>query len=83
MSLRKELDLTQKQIADALDVTEQTVRNWEQGKSIPRLTIPQMKTLCRLLQRSIEDVPDNFGPIEQSTGAASNNPSAQNGDDLN
>lgn len=73
--LRKELDLTQKQIADALDVTEQTIRNWEQGKSIPRLTIPQMKVLCRLLQRPIEDVPDNFGPM-QSAETAHNNLSA-------
>jgi DNA-binding XRE family transcriptional regulator len=61
VSLRKELDLTQKDIADALGVTQQTVRNWEQGKAIPRLTIPQTKVLCRLLKRPIEGVPDHFG----------------------
>jgi DNA-binding XRE family transcriptional regulator len=83
VSLRKELDLTQKQIADALAVTEQTVRNWEQGKSIPKLTIPQMKILCKLLQRPIEAIPDNFGPIEQSAETAPNSPSASNSDDLN
>lgn len=62
MVLRKELELTQKDIADALGVTEQTVRNWEQGNSVPKLTIAQMKTLCRLLKRPIEEMPDNFGP---------------------
>lgn len=62
-NLRQELNLTQKRIADELGVTEQTVRNWEQGKAVPRLTITQMKTLCRLLQRPIEDVPEAFGPI--------------------
>jgi DNA-binding XRE family transcriptional regulator len=61
VSLRKELDLTQKAIADALGVTEQTVRNWEQGKAIPRLTISQTKVLCKLLQRPIECIPDTFG----------------------
>lgn len=61
VSLRKELDLTQKDVADALGVTEQTVRNWEQGKAIPRLTIPQTKVLCKLLQRPIELLPDHFG----------------------
>ncbi|QYO63045.1 helix-turn-helix transcriptional regulator [Leptolyngbya sp. 7M] len=83
VSLRKELDLTQKDIADALDVTEQTVRNWEQGKSTPKLTIPQMKTLCRLLQRPIEDIPDDFGPKTQSGETAHNNPAVHQDDDLN
>lgn len=62
-ALREELKLTQKRIADELGVTEQTVRNWEQGKAIPKLTIPQMKNLCRLLKRSIEDLPDDLGPV--------------------
>jgi DNA-binding XRE family transcriptional regulator len=65
VSLRKELDLTQRAIAEALGVTEQTVRNWEQGKAIPRLTIPQTKVLCRLLKRPIESIPDHFGEDNQ------------------
>lgn len=66
VSLRKELDLTQKHVADAIGVTEQTVRNWEQGKAVPRLTISQMKALCKLLKRPIEEIPDNFGPKQNS-----------------
>lgn len=71
VKLRERLELTQKQVADALGVTEQTVRNWEQGKAIPRLTIPQMKTLCRLLQMPIEEVPDNLGPALPSENISS------------
>jgi DNA-binding XRE family transcriptional regulator len=73
VKLREKLELTQKQVADALGVTEQTVRNWEQGKAIPRLTIPQMKILCKLLQLPIEEVPDNFGSNPASTEGFPNN----------
>ena len=62
VALRLESGLTQKQIADELGVSEQTVRNWEQGKHPPRLTIPQVKKLCRLLQKELSELPDNFGP---------------------
>jgi DNA-binding XRE family transcriptional regulator len=68
VSLRKELDLTQKAVAEALGVTEQTVRNWEQGKAIPRLTIPQTKVLCKLLRKPIESIPDNFGEDDRPGG---------------
>ncbi len=63
VQLRRELDLTQKQVAEALEVSEQTIRNWENGRTVPQLTIPQVKRLCRLLRRSLDDVPDYFGPI--------------------
>lgn len=60
--LRIEAGLTQRDIAAALGVSEQTVRNWEQGKHDPRLTIPQVKKLCRLLKKSLDELPDSFGP---------------------
>lgn len=66
VQIRKELNLTQKKVADELGISEQTVRNWENGKTNPQLTVPQMKRLCMLLQRSIEEVPDYFGPIENA-----------------
>ena len=66
VALRIEAGLTQKQIADGLGVSEQTVRNWEQGKHPPRLTIPQVKKLCSLLHKSLDELPDNFGPPESS-----------------
>lgn len=62
VKLREKRDLTQKKIAETLGVTEQTVRNWEQGKAVPKLTIAQTKALCRLLNLSIEELPDSLGP---------------------
>lgn len=61
MRLRKLRHLTQKELADALGVTENTVANWERGRAIPKLTPSQFKTLLKVLQISLEDLPDDFG----------------------
>jgi transcriptional regulator with XRE-family HTH domain len=60
VSLRLEAGLTQKQLATALEVTEQTVRNWEQGKVEARFTLLQIKQLCLLLGKSLDELPDGF-----------------------
>ncbi len=57
MRLRKRLGLTQKQIADAVDVTDQTVSNWKAGRFEPRLTISQVQALCRVLQCTLDELP--------------------------
>lgn len=62
VKLREQLGLTQKQVAEALQVSEQTVRNWEHGKTVPSLTISQTKRLCALLGKPIEEIPEYFGP---------------------
>jgi DNA-binding XRE family transcriptional regulator len=72
VKLRERVDLTQKQIAEALGVTEQTVRNWEHGRVEPRLTIPQVKTLCRLLQCPLDQLPDQLGPGPMQTSTEAN-----------
>jgi transcriptional regulator with XRE-family HTH domain len=60
--LRTLQQLTQKELADALGVTQDTVANWESGRAIPRLTIPQFKTLLKVLQVTPEELPDDFSP---------------------
>jgi DNA-binding XRE family transcriptional regulator len=63
--LRKRLGLTQKQVADSVGVTDQTVSNWEAGRFEPRLTISQMQALCRVLQCSLDELP-SFTDAEKS-----------------
>ncbi len=63
VSLRRKRKITQKALAQALDVSEQTVRNWEHGKSEPTLSVRQFKTLCQQLGiERVDEVPDSFGP---------------------
>jgi transcriptional regulator with XRE-family HTH domain len=60
--LRTLQNLTQKELADILGVTQDTVANWERGRAVPRLTIPQFKTLLVVLKVAAEELPDEFGP---------------------
>jgi DNA-binding XRE family transcriptional regulator len=52
------LNLTQQQVADELGVTVTTVKNWEAGRYIPKLYLPQTKALCDLLKLSLEELVD-------------------------
>ena len=62
---REELGLKQRDIAIGVNVSMQTVSNWETGRyKEAKLTLPQVKALCRVLQWSIEELPDELGPIE-------------------
>ena len=62
---REELGLKQRDIAAGVNVSMQTVSNWETGRyKEAKLTLPQVKALCRVLQWSIEELPDELGPVE-------------------
>lgn len=62
---RDELGLTQREVAVAIDVSVQTVSNWETGRfKEVRLTLPQVKALCRVLEWTVEDLPDDFRPVD-------------------
>lgn len=60
VNMRKALGLTQEDVARELGVTARTVINWEKGHHEPKLTIRQIKSLCRLLGLSLDQIPDNF-----------------------
>lgn len=60
VTMRLARGLTQKEFADALGKTEQAIRQWEHGKSEPRLTLAETKTFCRLLGVTLESLPDDF-----------------------
>jgi DNA-binding XRE family transcriptional regulator len=57
-ALRKGLGLTQRQVAEAIRVTDQTVSNWEAGRFEPKLTISQTQALCRILQCPLDELPN-------------------------
>jgi DNA-binding XRE family transcriptional regulator len=54
--------MTQKDLAEAIGVSETTIRNWEKGRATPQLTPKQTKALCKALNITLEELPDNFGP---------------------
>ncbi len=64
---RRERKLAQEDVASALNVSRQTISNWERAASVPSLTIAQIKTLCDLLQCSLDEI-----PVEPESGDRSN-----------
>lgn len=65
VKLRNLRGVSQQRLADALGVTKHTVSNWEVGRSIPKLTPRQYKTLLKVLKITSDQLPDDFGPQEQ------------------
>lgn len=54
--LRSKCGLTQKQVADKLEMTVQTISNWETGVRSPRLTPKQTLVLCKALECTLEEL---------------------------
>jgi transcriptional regulator with XRE-family HTH domain len=63
--LREQLDLSQLEFAVALGVDPGTVSRCERGLSELTLTLFQVKLLCRLTGKSLEDLPDYLGKPQQ------------------
>ncbi|WP_307731440.1 helix-turn-helix transcriptional regulator [Microseira wollei] len=58
---REELGLTQRDVAVAVDVSVQTISNWETGRyKEAKLTLPQIKALCKVLNWNVDDLPNDF-----------------------
>ena len=60
--LREEAGLSQEGLARIINVSVTTISRWERGESVAMLTVPQMKALCKVFGKSIEELPEEFGP---------------------
>lgn len=57
--LRESLKITQRQLSDKIGVTENTIANWEHGRSIGKW-LYQIKMLCEALDCSFEELTDGL-----------------------
>lgn len=57
LQLRKQKGLSQEQLGEQIEVTRQTISNWELGETSPNLE--QLKRLSRLFQVSIDELLGN------------------------
>ncbi len=65
--LREEAGLSQQALSHRIGVAVTTISRWERGESVAMLTVPQMKALCQVFGKSIEELPDEFGPPKRES----------------
>ena len=63
--LRQNAGVRAEEVAYKLDVSASTVRNWEQGRTIPKLRIDQFKKLLSLYGVSFDEL---FEAVQESHG---------------
>ncbi|WP_414644176.1 helix-turn-helix domain-containing protein [Allocoleopsis sp.] len=56
--LRESLGMTQRELGNAIGVTDQTISNWERSTHSPRLTLEQWANLCDVSKRSPRELAD-------------------------
>ena len=52
--LRKEKNMTQKQVADAMNISDKTISKWERGQGCPDISL--LRELSQILEVSIDDI---------------------------
>lgn len=62
---RKELGITQEEIAKALNLNPRAISDWENGRHKPRLSFRQTAILCDMLKMSVHELADIFEPISE------------------
>lgn len=67
--LRKKENYSQQQLADKIDVTRQTISNWESNITFPDLN--QAKKLCSIFLVSLDDLIDNDLEIKYKDNSSS------------
>ena len=65
--LRLKMGLTQAELARRIGVSDRAVRAWEKGEYPPMLTISQVRALCRELDVTFDELPDDLGPQSRSS----------------
>ena len=69
--LRKQVNMSQEQLAEKIDVTRQTISNWELGETSPNPE--QLKKLSKELNISIDKLLDNVVDTKEETTRERNN----------
>ncbi|NET38802.1 MAG: helix-turn-helix transcriptional regulator [Cyanothece sp. SIO1E1] len=62
--LREQAGLTQEELSRRCGIPLRTYQRWESGETVARPNVPQIKALCRELEIPIENLPDEFGPVD-------------------
>lgn len=65
--LRQRAGLRAEDVAVKLGIAMSTVRNWEQGRTIPKMRVDQFALLCQLYQCSIEELNKAARDAEDTT----------------
>lgn len=58
--LRRLRFMTQEQLGKEIGVTGNTIARWERGEVKARLTPSQLKKLCKALNITLDELPDDF-----------------------
>ena len=70
--VRKSKGITQRQLADRLEISDKTVSKWERGKGLPEVSL--MLPLCRELESTVNDLltGEKVAPAEYQQKAEEN-----------
>lgn len=60
VTLRKELGLTQTQLAQRLGIRQKTVSDWERGVSVPNLPLSKVRLMMQVFNLSLDDLIEIF-----------------------
>lgn len=60
VKLRKRIGLTQRQVAQMLDVRQSTVSDWERGVSVPNIPPSKVKRMLEVYQCTLEELIEAF-----------------------
>lgn len=69
LNVREAFGVSQEEFARQIRTSARTVSRWDAGDHVPTFTVTQMKALDRLMRtkgKTLEDLPDWFGPTPES-----------------